>query len=122
MKDPINWFELPVINLERATAFYETVLARKLKPDTTGPIPMAIFTRDGEGIGGALIKDDRRKPVTDGALVYFNTDGALDACVGRVAKAGGKVLMPKTDIGDPGFIAIVLDTEGNSVGLHSERS
>ena len=55
-------------------------------------------------------------------LVYLNCNGTLDSVVSRVEKAGGNVVMPKTDIGPPGFIAVVVDTEGNSVGLHSERS
>jgi len=53
--------------------------------------------------------------------VYLNASGKLDACLERVVPAGGAVVMPKTDIGDPGFIAVVRDTEGNLVGLHSER-
>ncbi len=122
MKDAINWFELPVVNLERAQKFYETVLGQKLKPEVFGGIPSAMFLPDGKGVGGALIQDARRKPMTDGAVIYLNANGMLDACVKRVETAGGKVLLPKTDIGDPGFIAMVLDTEGNCVGLHAERS
>ena len=122
MKDAINWFELPVVNLERAQKFYETVLGKKLKPELAGGIPMVLFGNEGKGVGGALIKDERRKPMTDGAVVYLNANGVLDACIARVSAAGGKVLQPKTDIGPPGFIAMVLDTEGNCVGLHTERS
>jgi predicted enzyme related to lactoylglutathione lyase len=54
--------------------------------------------------------------------MYLNCNGTLDACLARVKDAGGQVVMPKTDIGDPGFIALVMDTEGNTVGLHSERA
>jgi predicted enzyme related to lactoylglutathione lyase len=122
MKDAINWFELPVVNLERAQKFYEAMLGTKLKPEVAGEIPMALFGSEGKGVGGALIKDDRRKPVTDGAVVYLNANGKLDACIARVSAAGGKVVLPKTDIGPPGFIAMILDTEGNCVGLHTERS
>lgn len=119
MKDAINWFELPVVDLSRATKFYETVLATKLKPEVFNGVPNAMFPNDN-GVGGALIKDPRRKPIGgDGALIYLNADGKLDACVGRIEAAGGKVLLPKTSIGDPGFIAILVDTEGNQVGLHA---
>lgn len=123
MKDAINWFELPVVELERAQKFYETVLNQKLRAENESDgRSMAIFPSGQPGVGGALVKDPRRKPVTDGALVYLNANGTLDACLGRVVAAGGKVLLPKTDIGAPGFIALLQDTEGNQVGLHTERS
>lgn len=118
MKDAINWFELPVTDLARATKFYETVLATKLKPEVFNGVPNAMFPTN-QGVGGALVKDPRRKPLGDGALIYLNADGMLDACLARVEQAGGKVLLPKTHIGDPGHIALVLDTEGNQVGLHA---
>lgn len=119
MKEAITWFELPVTDLDRAQKFYETVLATKMKTELFNGVPNAMFPTD-TGFGGALIKDARRKPAGDGALLYLNADGMLDAVLGRVEQAGGKVLLPKTNIGDPGFIAIVVDTEGNQVGLHSE--
>lgn len=121
MKDAINWFELPVSNLARAQKFYETVLEQKLRPEhEVGGAPMAIFEAS-PGVGGALVLDERRKPTSDGALVYLNCNGVLDACLARVMAAGGKVLKAKTDIGPPGMIAILVDTEGNQVGLHSEH-
>jgi predicted enzyme related to lactoylglutathione lyase len=120
MKDAINWFELPVVDLARAKAFYERLLGTTLKPEVAGDIPMAIFPQNN--VSGALIKDARRKPTTDGALIYLNANGVLDACIARIESSGGKVLLPKTDIGDPGHIALFLDTEGNAVGLHSERA
>ena len=120
MRNTINWFELFVSELPRAQAFYEQVLVTKLKPETFNGEPHAIFVADG--LEGALVQRKNRKPGGEGALVYLNCDGALDATVARVEKAGGKVVLPKTDIGPPGFIAIMLDTEGNSVGLHSART
>lgn len=115
----INWFEIPVRDIDRAAAFYEKMLAVSLKRETFHGTPMAMFCAD---VGGALIKDDKRKPTADGALVYLDATGKLDDCLARAAKAGGEVLVPRTDIGDPGFIAIVKDTEGNTVGLHAPRS
>jgi predicted enzyme related to lactoylglutathione lyase len=60
-------------------------------------------------------------PAADGALVYLHARD-LDACLARLEKAGGSAVLPKTDIGEPGFIALVRDSEGNVVGLHSPRS
>ncbi len=122
MKDAINWFELPVLDLARATKFYETVLAVKLKTENFNGTPNAIFPAEDPGVGGSLVKDERRKPNPDGSLIYLNANGKLDACLARVAAAGGKVVLPRTDIGDPGFIALVIDTEGNQIGLHSVRT
>jgi hypothetical protein len=82
---------------------------------------MAVFPHRDKLTGGALVQDGRRKPAADGVLIFLNTDGHLDACLQRVAKAGGAVLMPRLDIGEPGFIATFRDTEGNVVALHQER-
>jgi predicted enzyme related to lactoylglutathione lyase len=119
MSNTLSWFEIFVSDLPRATAFYETVLARKLKREVFNGEPHALFA--SEGPGGALVKRAQRKPSAEGALVYVSCNGTLDAVLGRVEKAGGKVVMPKTDIGQPGFIAVIADTEGNAVGLHSAR-
>lgn len=121
-KHAINWFELAVNDLDRARRFYETVLGTQLRPETFGDMPMAMFpAAGGDAVGGALVKDARRRPGAPGTLVYLNANGKLDECEKRIEAAGGKVLLPKTDIGEPGHIVLLLDTEGNQVGLHAER-
>jgi predicted enzyme related to lactoylglutathione lyase len=120
MRNAINWFELFVSDLPRAQSFYEKVLATKLRAEQFNGEANAIFPDDG--LKGSLVKREGRKPSAEGALVYINCNGALDAALGRVEKAGGRIVVPKTDIGGPGFIAIVADTEGNAVGLHSARA
>jgi predicted enzyme related to lactoylglutathione lyase len=82
--------------------------------------PLAIFAAADPAVAGALIKDEKRQPGPGGQVVYLNTTGSLDACLARVQGAGGAVVLPKTDLGKPGFIAPVRDTEGNVVGVHSE--
>jgi predicted enzyme related to lactoylglutathione lyase len=119
MRNTLNWFEIFVANLPRAQAFYEAVLGTKLKAETFNGEPHAIFA--AEDLKGALVQRASRKPSAEGSLVYLNCNGQLDAVLGRVAGAGGRVVMPKTDIGPPGFIAVVADSEGNAVGLHSAR-
>ena len=115
----INWFEIPVTDLDRATAFYETILDATLERMEIGT-PVAVFPHDDdEGIGGALSLDGT-KPSRDGALVYLDVDGHIADVVGRVPDAGGEVLLPVTVIGgDMGSYAYILDTEGNRVGLFS---
>ncbi len=125
MKNAINWFELPAQDLQRARRFYETVLSVTLKPEVFAGMDMALFPYEpgaGGGVGGALVKDARFRPSTDGAVVYLDARAGLDGCLERARVAGGQVLMPRTDIGAPGFIALVQDTEGNRVGLHQARA
>lgn len=119
MKDTLSWFEIFVTDMKRAQGFYEQLLDRKLRAETFNGEPNAIFP--AEGLKGSLVKREGRQPSADGALVYLDCTGQLDAVLGRVAKAGGRVLVPKTDIGPPGFIAVIADTEGNQVGLHAAR-
>jgi predicted enzyme related to lactoylglutathione lyase len=122
MSHAIHWFEIFVGDIERATRFYQTVLGVELRRAQEDGRPMAIFASAVEnGVGGALVQQAGRAPTDGGALVYLDADGKLDACLARVERAGGRVVQGKTDIGPPGFIALVRDTEGNLVGLHSER-
>lgn len=123
MKNAITWFELPAQDLARAQRFYETLLGAKLKAERFNGMEMALFPyQQGAGVGGALVKDARFRPSADGAVVYLDAGAGLDGCLARAEAAGGKVVMPRTDIGEPGFIALVVDTEGNRVGLHQARA
>jgi predicted enzyme related to lactoylglutathione lyase len=123
MQHTIDWFEIFVADLERAKRFYELTLGVTLERSDYARVPCAVFKREGgrDGVGGSLVQDPKRAPGAGGSLVYLSATGKLDACLERVKEAGGSVMMPKTDIGEPGFIAILRDTEGNLVGLHSER-
>jgi predicted enzyme related to lactoylglutathione lyase len=121
MMSVIDWFEIPTTNLDRAAKFYETVLGVRLKHETFGGVPQALFLAGKDAAGGALIQDPRRKPNAEGTLIYLSAGKDLDGCLARVTKAGGRVVLPKTDIGEPGYIAIFADPEGNTVGLHVER-
>jgi hypothetical protein len=120
MKSIVNWFEIPTTDLDRATRFYEAMLGSALKREIFGGTPHALIAGD-KGAEGALIFDKKRKPSVEGSLVYLNAKKDLDGCVERAVRAGGRVVLPRTDIGDPGFIAVLADTEGNHVALHQER-
>jgi predicted enzyme related to lactoylglutathione lyase len=120
MKNALNWFEIPVEDIERAVTCYETLLGTKMRRGTMGNgMPYAVFPYEPPGAGGALAGDPKR-PRNHGVIVYLNADGELDAILARAADAKAKVIMPKTPIGKDGFIAIVADTEGNHVGFNSE--
>lgn len=117
-QNAINWFEIPCEDLNRATSFYETVLGAKMTRDPKGD-SMAIFASEQTGTGGTLISRKYQKPGA-GTLVYLNCDGDLDDVIARVPKAGGLILMPKTEVpGGHGHFACIRDSEGNHIGLHS---
>ncbi len=119
MKNAVNWFEIPVEDLDRAVRFYEDVLSTNLRREMFFGTPLAIFPYKEPGVGGALIQDAQRPVGPGGSLVYVDVTAQLDACLERVPGAGGQIVRPRTAIGKDGFIALIRDSEGNTVGLHS---
>ena len=119
MASPISWFELPVNDLPRATAFYERILNVKLQPETCGECVMSVFPFVEGYPSGALVRMAQMTPQDNGTLVYLFAGQDLAPALARVAEVGGTVAMPKTSIGEHGFIAHFIDSEGNRVGLHS---
>jgi uncharacterized protein len=117
MKNAINHFELPVRDMERAVACYETLLGARMRRELFGGLPYALFPHDEPGVSGALVEDPKRSP-GGGALVYLNAGGQLDAILARAERAGVKLVLPKTMVGPEGSIAILIDTEGNTVGFN----
>ncbi|MBK9257320.1 MAG: VOC family protein [Saprospiraceae bacterium] len=125
-KNPFTWVEIYVEDMSRAQKFYETVLEIQM---TELPMPEGIdemqmisfpWEENEKNISGALVKMEHMKPGSGGTLVYF----ACEDCSveeSRVTSAGGKVLQSKMSIGDYGFCSIAMDTEGNSIGLHSMK-
>jgi uncharacterized protein len=121
MANALTWFEIPTTDLGRAVKFYEAVLGITLKQEVFGGTPMAIFPAGVQDTSGALVQEAGRTPSSGGTLIYLDAAGKLDACLSRVTAAGGSVVSGRTDIGDPGYVAVLRDTEGNLVALHSPR-
>ena len=123
MKNAITWFEIGTPNLARATAFYEAVLNRKMKPENMGPSEGAVFAYDkpADGTGGALMCGPTApRPGATGALIYFDASPSLDAALARVTKAGGQIAVPRQALPlGMGFFAHITDLDGNRVGLHA---
>jgi uncharacterized protein len=117
----VNWFEIPVRNLDRAQAFYETLLGSSLRREQMGEHTLAVFGYDEAGVGGCLLAGEGTPaPAADGTLVYLNAKPSLDAALERVQRAGGRITTPKVALpGGMGVFAHVADTEGNRIGLHA---
>jgi hypothetical protein len=124
MKDAISWFEIGTTDLDRATQFYETIFNVKLNPLDLDNIKMRMFPLDDmmTGVGGALVYSDgfHKPSATDGPLIYLNGNPDVQIILDRVEVAGGKIMVPKTQISEEyGYMAVIIDTEGNRIGLHS---
>jgi predicted enzyme related to lactoylglutathione lyase len=120
MANQIVWCDIPVIDLDRAIRFYERVLGgavrkHELSGTTVGILPHG----DGE-VGACLVACDGTKPADGGVIIYLNCNGRIDAAVEAAAMNGGTVLEPKHSISPFGFRAIVMDSEGNRIALHSD--
>jgi len=120
MANQIVWCDIPVVNLERAIKFYSAVLGAEVKKQEFPGMAIGILPHNDGQVGGSLIASDTEKPSDKGVMVYLNVSGRLDNAIASVAANGGKVLQAKHPIGPFGFRAIILDSEGNRVALHSD--
>jgi len=116
--DRVVWFDLPVADLERASRFYAAVLGIKVSREKAGNFSFALLEHGPTGNGGCLIPNAKEVSPA-GILVYMNVDGRIRDAVREAEKHGGRVLKAIEGIGPHGFRAIVLDSEGNRIALHS---
>jgi len=125
-KNPFTWVEIYVEDMSRAQKFYETVLQIDMvpmeAPGDYGDLEMLSFpwAQGEDNISGALCKTSTMKPGNSGTLVYFACDDCANETA-RVEMAGGIVLQNKFPIGSHGFCSIAQDTEGNTIGFHSNQ-
>jgi uncharacterized protein len=115
----INWFEIPATNIERASRFYGTILNNEVRRYEMEGLKMGILPSDEGAIHGALVQGTGYVPSESGALLYLNGGNDLSVILARVEPAGGQVLLPKTKIGEYGYMGWFKDPEGNRVALHS---
>ncbi len=124
MQHAINWFEIPVLDMNRAMQFYKAMSDKALRREPFGAPgeEIAVFEAGGEGsVQGALLLRKGSQPSASGTIVYLNAAPSIDAWLGRVVAAGGNIAFPKFTLPDGnGFIAHIIDSEGNRVGLHTE--
>jgi predicted enzyme related to lactoylglutathione lyase len=125
----LTWFEIPVLDTERARKFYEFIfdiqMTTRAFPETDEELtffpynPEVIQATSGR-VTGVLSRSDKSKPSKEGTLVYINASPDIQAVLNKAGEAGGKVIVPRTQM-NAGFIAVILDSEGNRIGLHAEN-
>jgi predicted enzyme related to lactoylglutathione lyase len=121
----LNWFEIPVDEIERAQEFYEGIFNMQMVPMQEMPdmkmVGFPIEMTSGK-VSGGLVESDNHFPSDEGSVIYLNANPDIQAVLDRVEDFGGEVLMPRTEISpEIGFMAYFLDTEGNKVGLHAQN-
>lgn len=122
MKNALNWFEIPVTDMTRACRFYSSLLATELETTPSCGGQMAVLPHENGAVGGCLFQHEQMSPANHGTMIYLDAGGDLAAMLGRVESAGGRIDMPITRVSDEvGDIALIIDTEGNRVGLHAPR-
>jgi predicted enzyme related to lactoylglutathione lyase len=117
MANSVVWVDIPVNDVERAMKFYGAMLNTTLEriPGMDG----AVFPHSPDSVSGCLFKKPGEIPSANGALVYFNAQGRLDDAIQIAEANGGKIIQPKHSIGPYGNRAVLLDSEGNRIALHS---
>jgi predicted enzyme related to lactoylglutathione lyase len=123
----LTWFEIAVANIDRAKSFYETILDIKMIKRADGadesvffPYNPNVIQATSGRVTGVLSKSEKNTPPANGTLVYINASPSIQTVLDKVEQAGGKIISPKIQI-PPGFIAIIMDSEGNRIGLHAEK-
>jgi len=124
LDNSLNWFEIPVTDFDRAKKFYSTIYDFDMPETLVGQVRMGFFLYEQKEhrVGGAICKGPGYEPSQQGTLPYLNGGADLSVVLERVEHAGGKILLPKTFIGESlGYVAQFLDSEGNRIALHSRK-
>ncbi|HWY49883.1 MAG TPA: VOC family protein [Chthoniobacterales bacterium] len=122
--DTLCWTDIPVTNLDRAIKFYSAVLGKEVRKLSEGGIEYGLLSHEEQNASGCLcIRSDSggvdNTPSANGPLIYLSVEGRLDEAVKAARASGGKVLRARQQIGEHGFRAVVIDSEGNRIALHS---
>lgn len=121
----INWFEIPVADIDRAQLFYETIFDTKMERLQLGEeFHMALFhAAEGDTQSGALCQHPQAyHPSDKGSLLFLDANPDMSSIADRIEAAGGKLLIGKRQISEErGYMAVFTDTEGNRVALQSRQ-
>jgi len=122
--DTLCWTDIPVTNLDRAIKFYSAILGKQVRKLSGGGMEYGLLPHEEQNASGCLcIRGDSggvdNTPSANGPLIYLSVEGRLDQAVEAARANGGKVLRARQKIGEHGFRAVVIDSEGNRIALHS---
>ncbi len=120
MANQIVWADIPVKDLDRAIRFYSAVLGAPVEKEEFPGMTIGILPHQEGEVGGCLFKSEEEAPSSKGPLLYLNANGRLDQAIAAVGANGGKIVKPKHQIGPYGSRAVIQDSEGNRVALHSD--
>lgn len=122
MKNLISIVEIPTSDFQRAVKFYQTILGITIQEIQMDGVTMGILPNAEGTVNVVLANGSDYKPTTEGAVLYLNAGDDLQPMLDRVKQSGGQIIVPKTQISpEMGFFALFIDTEGNKMGLHSQR-
>jgi predicted enzyme related to lactoylglutathione lyase len=122
--DTLCWTDIPVTNLDRAIKFYTAILGKEVKKLSEGGTEYGLLPHEEQNASGCLcIRSDSggvdNRPSANGPLIYLLVQGRLDEAVDAARANGGKVLRARQQIGEHGIRAVIIDSEGNRIALHS---
>jgi predicted enzyme related to lactoylglutathione lyase len=122
--DTLCWTDIPVTNLDRAIKFYSAILGKEVRKLSEGEMEYGLLTHPEQSASGCLcVRSDSggvdNRPSANGPLIYLSVEGRLEKAVEAARDSGGKVLRARQQIGEHGFRAVIIDSEGNRIALHS---
>ncbi|MGH8428419.1 MAG: VOC family protein [Gammaproteobacteria bacterium] len=121
MQNQFVWVDIPVANLDRALRFYSAVLGSEVTMQSFSGVNFGLLPHEEQSVSGCLVESNDNKPSQTGPLVYLNVDGRMDIALSAVRENDGKVVQNSHQIGEHGYRAVVIDSEGNKVALHSAK-
>jgi predicted enzyme related to lactoylglutathione lyase len=119
MANLVVWVDIPVLDLDRAMRFYSAVLASEVRLQENHGMKIGLLPGSEPDVFGLLFAKESEQPSDKGPVVYLSVEGRLDDAVAQVEAHGGKVLQARHQLGPYGFRAVILDSEGNRIALHS---
>ena len=125
--DTLCWTDIPVTNLDRAIKFYSAVLGSDVRKLSDGKADYGLLPHDEGNASGCLcVRSDSggvdNRPSANGPLIYLLVEGRLNDAVDAARKNGGKILRERQQIGEHGFRAVIIDSEGNRIALHTSAA
>jgi hypothetical protein len=122
MNNTICWTDIPVAELDRAMKFYSAVLGAPINKQSMPGMEFGLLPHAETNVSGCLYKASDNRPSDHGPLIYLSVEGRLDDAIQAVKQYGGNIVKDKEPIGPYGFRAVIMDSEGNRIALHSKKA